>query len=51
MLYEFDILYRGEVFASYSVTPLTNETPARCCPCYYDTRIIEETVDWAEMSK
>jgi len=50
-VYEFEIRYKDEVLGTYSLTPLTNEDPARCCPCLYHTRIVELVVDWAEISK
>ena len=50
-VYEFEIHYKDEVLGTYSLTPVTNEDPAKCCPCLYTTRVVELVVDWAEVSK
>jgi hypothetical protein len=50
-LYNFEIRYKGQVLGMYSLTALVNEDPGRCCPCPYDTNVVELVVDWAEISK
>jgi len=50
-LYEFDLVFEGEVLGSYSVTPETIEDPSRCCNCGYTTRVIELEVDGSQFQQ
>lgn len=50
-LYEFDLVYRDQIVASYSLTPEVDPVPGRCCRCGYDMRTVELTLNWEELSQ